>query len=60
MLLGAMVESNHDEERFARIEHMVETLRREGAAFKIVPAKFVTVVGVVAHAPEVRRLKPDA
>jgi len=39
MLSSAMVESNHDEERFARIENMVETLGREGAARKIVPAK---------------------
>lgn len=47
------VESNHDEERFARIENMVETLGREGAARKLVPAKVVPVVAVVAHAPEV-------
>jgi len=56
----AMVESNLDEERCARIENMVETLRRESAARKVVPSKFVTVVAVVAHAPELLRLKPDA
>ena len=53
MLSSVMVESNHDEERFARIENMVETLGREGAARKLVPAKVVPVVAVVAHAPEV-------
>ena len=60
MLSSAMVESNHDEERFARIENMVETLRREGAARKLVPAKSVPVVTVAAPAPEVPRLKADA
>jgi hypothetical protein len=52
MLSSAMVESNHDEERFARIaEHAVETLGREAARL-LVPAKVVPVVAV-AHAPEV-------
>jgi len=59
MLSSAMVESNHDEERFARIENMVETLGREGAARKLVPAKVVPVVAVV-HAPEVPHLKANA
>jgi hypothetical protein len=58
--VGAMVESNLDEERSARIENMVETLRRESAARKIVQSKFVTIVAVVAHAPELVRLKSDA
>jgi len=30
-----MVESNHDEERLARIEQMLEALQRESAALKI-------------------------
>ena len=60
MLSSAMVESNLDEERLARIENIVETLKRESAARKVVPAKFVAVVAVVAHVPEVLRLKPDA
>ena len=29
-----MVEYNHDEERFARIEHMLELLQRESSATK--------------------------
>ena len=29
-----MVERNYDEERFARIEHMLETLQRESSATK--------------------------
>ena len=60
MLSSAMVESNHDEERFARIENMVETLGREGAARKLVPAKVVPVVAVLAHPPEVAHLKANA
>jgi len=59
MLSSVMVESNHDEERFARIENMVETLGREGAARKLVPAKVVPGVAVV-HAPEVPHLKANA
>jgi hypothetical protein len=43
-----MVESNHDEERLARIEHMVERLPREQAATGILTAKLVAVVSLVA------------
>jgi hypothetical protein len=50
---GTMVESNHDEERLARTEHMVESLQREMAALKAVRRKCTAVVAVVAtHAPE--------
>ena len=34
-----MVEHNHDEERLARIEHMVERLQREQTALTILTAK---------------------
>lgn len=44
-----MVESNHDEERLARIEHMVEHLQREHAVNRIVTAKLVEAVAVVAE-----------
>jgi hypothetical protein len=39
-----MVESNHDEERLARIEHMVEDLQRESDALKVVTAKLLVAV----------------
>jgi hypothetical protein len=36
-----MVEHNHDEERLARIEHMVERLQREQTALTILTAKLI-------------------
>ena len=39
-----MVESNHGEERLARIEQMLETLQRESAATKVMTAKIIAVV----------------
>jgi hypothetical protein len=44
-----MVESNHDEERFARVEHMVEALQRESAALKVAVARLAAAV--LAPAP---------
>jgi hypothetical protein len=44
-----MVESNHDEERLARIEDMVERLQRENAASRIVTARLVEAVAAVAE-----------
>ena len=41
MLMSPMVESNRDEERLARIEHMVEALQRESDALKVVTARLV-------------------
>ena len=46
-----MVESNHDEERFARVEHMIEALQRESAALKVLTAKLVLAVAVPTRAP---------
>jgi len=43
-----MVESNNLEERLARIEHMVEVLQRESAAAKVITAKLLLDVVVVA------------
>jgi hypothetical protein len=45
-----MVESNHDEERLARIEHMLESLQRESAAFKLVASELIAVA--VQAAPD--------
>jgi len=53
-MLAGMVEYNHDEERFARIEKMVETLQRESRALRIVTARLAAVVAVVTHSPSVR------
>jgi len=36
-----MVERNHDQERFARIEEMVERLQREQAAQTILTGKLI-------------------
>ena len=43
---AVMVESNHDEERLARIEHMVERLQREQAALTILTGKLAAAVAV--------------
>ena len=43
-ILSRVVESNHDEERIARIERMVEALQRESAALKIVTARLEAAV----------------
>ena len=45
-----MVESNHDEERLARVERMLAQCRRESAALKVIAASKVVVV-VVEAAP---------
>jgi hypothetical protein len=45
-----MVESNHDEERLARIEHMLESLQGEAAAFKIVASKLIALAVQAAPA----------
>ena len=43
-----MVESNHDEERLARIEQMIEALQREQVAIRLATAKLVAVVATFA------------
>jgi hypothetical protein len=45
-----MIESNHAEERFARVERMLAQCRRESAALKAIAASKVVVV-VVEAAP---------
>jgi methionine synthase II (cobalamin-independent) len=52
-----MVESNHDEERLARIEAMLEALQRENEALKVVTAKMIQVVEtrLAVNLPEHRR-----
>ena len=44
-----MVEYNHEEERLARIEQMVERLQRENAASRVVTTKLVAAIAVVAE-----------
>jgi hypothetical protein len=51
MLDPSMVESNHAEERIARVEHMVERLQRESAALKGITAKLVVAVAVLTPKP---------
>jgi Flp pilus assembly CpaF family ATPase len=46
-----MVESNNEEERFARIEQMIEQLQREAAANKLVTGKLV--IAVAALTPKI-------
>jgi len=45
-----MVESNHDEERLARVEQMIEALQRDSAALKVVTGKLVVAVAAVTPA----------
>jgi hypothetical protein len=42
-----MFESNNDEERLARIEHMVERLQRDAAVNKAITAKLILAVAVL-------------
>ena len=51
MLPGFMVESNHDEERFARVEQMIEALQRESAALKAAFTRLALAVFAPAPAP---------
>ncbi len=46
-----MVESNHDEERLARVERMLAQCRRESAALKVIAASKVVVIVVEAAHP---------
>ena len=39
-----MVEYNHDEERLARIEQMVERLQREQTALKLLTGKLIAAI----------------
>jgi len=63
MLRSIMVERNHDEERLARIEHLVEELQRESAAQKIITTQLLKAaaikVQVLAPVPS-RRLPRTA
>jgi hypothetical protein len=43
-----MVESNHDEERLARIEQMIEALQREQVTIRAATTKLVAVVATFA------------
>jgi len=47
-LRSGMVESNHDEERLARIEQMIEALQREQVAIRVATTKLVAVVATFA------------
>jgi hypothetical protein len=46
-----MVESNHNEERLARVERMIEALQRQSAVLKVVTAKLVVAVAVLTPSP---------
>jgi hypothetical protein len=46
-----MVDSNHDEERLAHIEQMIEALQRESAALKVAFARMAAAVFPRAPAP---------
>jgi hypothetical protein len=50
-MLPVMVESNHDEERLARAEQMIEALQRESAALQLVTAKIARSVAALSPLP---------
>jgi hypothetical protein len=56
-----MVESDHAEERLARVERMLAQCRRESAALKVIAASkiVVVVVDAVGVTRAVTRLKPE-
>ena len=61
MLTATMVETNHDEERLARIERMIEALQRESETMKTVTAKIIDVVQVSLKRDAIRqRRRTDA
>jgi hypothetical protein len=45
-----MVETNNDEERLARVEHMIEKLQRQSVTLNAVTAKLVVAVAVLTKA----------
>lgn len=57
-LLFGMVESNHDEERLARIEQMIERLQRESAINKVLTGKLVVAVAALTTKIVPARRKP--
>jgi hypothetical protein len=52
-----MVERNNDEERLVRIEHIVEGLQRESAAFRIIAAR---LAAALVEAAPCLPVPPDA
>jgi inner membrane protein involved in colicin E2 resistance len=55
-----MVESNHDEERMARVEHMVEALQRDTARLTMLTGKLMAVsIENVSTQVERNRRKTD-
>ena len=46
-----MIESDHAEERLARVERMLAQCRRESAALKVIAASNVTLIVVEAAPP---------
>jgi hypothetical protein len=61
MLTAIMVETNHDEERLARIEQMIETLQRESGTMKTVTGKIIDIVQVSLKRDAIRhRRRTDA
>ncbi len=53
-----MVESNHEEERLARIEQMIEQLQRETALNKVLTGKLAIAVAVLTPKAAPTRRKP--
>jgi hypothetical protein len=53
-----MVESNNDEERLARMEHILDRLHREAAVNKAITAKLV--LAVAALTPKVAPVRRRA
>jgi hypothetical protein len=49
-----MVQSDHDEERLARIDHLLETLQCETAALRVDTAILAAVPAVVTREPRLR------
>jgi hypothetical protein len=55
ILPAMMVEKNHDEERFARIEQMIETLQQEPGTLRTATGKMIDVGQVSLKRDAIRR-----
>jgi hypothetical protein len=58
IVVVAMIECNHAEERLARIDRILRQLKRQPVSFKAIAAKVVNVVAYAAPSLDVDKLPP--
>ena len=58
IVVVAMIECNHAEERLARIDRILRQLKRQPVSFKAIAAKVVNVVAYAAPSLDVDKMPP--